>query len=359
NECFVGPAKFYMPAKLFDEFWREGDLALLFGASGTGKSILATEIGESLARGRPIEGFQMPVGRRKVLYVDMGQTDWQFQTRYTHVSDDRLRMKSYKFSENFSRDQPKCDVELSKRLRNAIKENGYQIVIIDDLSAIKNTYDGTRETLKLMRELKRVTIETGVSILVLSCSEEPARNGLVSEIDLRRSRVLCSAASSVFAIGQAPRDPDKRYIIQTRCKSAPILWTTANAPICRISRADTGFIGCDFDERFAPRMDDEMRGLICRIKSMHESDMTYREIAEELGISRSQVGRLLKKWNPGMSIEECRTSNSDLPEPEAVAKVEVEESQEWKECGFKNPYPWLEKNSGQGQWLVVSQNHLR
>ena len=273
NECFVSPERFYMPWKLFDEFWREGELALLFGASGTGKSILATQIADALSRGEPIDGFQMPFRRFKVLYVDMGQTDRQFQARYMHVSKDCIKMRPYRFSANFSRGEPKPGVELSKWLRDVIAKNGYQVVIIDDLSAIKNTYDGTRETLKLMRELKRLTMEKDVSILVLACSEEPGRSGEVSEVDLRRSRILCSAAGSVFAIGQEVKRPDVRYIVQTRSKNAPIVWTHANAPACKMWRDESGFLGFDFDERFVRPMDDDRRALIWRIRSMHENNM--------------------------------------------------------------------------------------
>jgi len=70
---------------LFDEFWREGELAMMFGASGTGKSILAVQIGEALARGRALDGFRMPRTRRqKVLYVDLDTSAKRFRTRYSH-----------------------------------------------------------------------------------------------------------------------------------------------------------------------------------------------------------------------------------------------------------------------------------
>src|SRR2546430_14470578 len=39
------------PRMLFDEFWREGELAVLFGDTGVGKSVLAMQIGDAIARG--------------------------------------------------------------------------------------------------------------------------------------------------------------------------------------------------------------------------------------------------------------------------------------------------------------------
>ena len=48
NECIAAIKHLLPPEPLFDEFWREGELALLFGASGSGKSILAVQIADAL-----------------------------------------------------------------------------------------------------------------------------------------------------------------------------------------------------------------------------------------------------------------------------------------------------------------------
>jgi RecA-family ATPase len=65
---------------LVDGFWQSGEVALLFGAAGIGKSLLAVQVAEALARGRPIDGFVMPRRqRRRVLYVDLTLSDVQFQ----------------------------------------------------------------------------------------------------------------------------------------------------------------------------------------------------------------------------------------------------------------------------------------
>ena len=43
-----------VPRLLFGEFWIEGELAVMFGDTGAGKSLLAVQIAESIARGREI-----------------------------------------------------------------------------------------------------------------------------------------------------------------------------------------------------------------------------------------------------------------------------------------------------------------
>ena len=178
NECFIGSKKFATAEALFDEFWREGELALFFGASGTGKSILAVQMADALARGRPIEGFAMPKGHRKTLYVDLKLSDRQFQARYSKTNErspqtEVYGTKSYKFAENLYRDRPARTDDLCEWLSAMIAANGFRVVIIDDLTAVKRTHDGTRDTLALMRQLRQVNEEFNVSILVITDAETP------------------------------------------------------------------------------------------------------------------------------------------------------------------------------------------
>ena len=50
SEYLAKHQRFREPGMLFDEFWREGELALFFGAAGTGKSVFAVQLADALAR---------------------------------------------------------------------------------------------------------------------------------------------------------------------------------------------------------------------------------------------------------------------------------------------------------------------
>ncbi|MGE3466537.1 MAG: AAA family ATPase, partial [Pyrinomonadaceae bacterium] len=315
NECIADPGGFRPPAKLFDECWREGDLALLFAPPAMGKSILAVQIAEALARGEPIDGLDMPEDRHRVLYVDLVHSDEQFHSRRTHENG-----RTYRFSDSFHRDAPPPDLEggLIEWLREVVRERRYRAVIIDDLTAIRTTYDGTRETLRLMRELRSLKNELGISILVLTQSRPPRSGEVVSESNLFRSRVLCDAADSVFAIGRHPRQTEWLFLTQVRSRNAPIAWHRENSPFAQIFRRDDGLLVWQFDERFDPKLDAETLHLVRIVKGMQTSGLSIRKIGLELGITRSRVERLLRKWRPSHGVATPDAPDGDQ-EPDNTA----------------------------------------
>ena len=62
NEWIRGAKSRPVPKRLFGEFWLESELAILFADTGVGKSLLAVQIAESIARGRPMFTPATPPG---------------------------------------------------------------------------------------------------------------------------------------------------------------------------------------------------------------------------------------------------------------------------------------------------------
>ena len=89
-----------------------------------------------------------------------------------------------------------------------------------------------------------------------------------------------------------PPDADKgrRDLVQTRSRSDELIWTAANPLPCTLTQLGGGLTGFRFDP---PEIDKELNEKIAAIKQMHDHEgKTFRAIAAELGISKSQAQRL-------------------------------------------------------------------
>ena len=217
NEWIRGAKKKPVPKLLFGEFWLEGELAILFADTGKGKSLLAVQIAESIARGRPIEPLEMTGRPQTVLYLDFELSDKQFEMRYAAEHDpargEYLR-NHYVFSERFKRIELKPEAlsndqsrSFEARLRHLIepliRETRARVLMIDNITYLKRTAESTRESAPLMKELKRLKSEFGLSVLVLAHTpKRDARRALVVN-DLQGSKVIANFADNIFAIGKA------------------------------------------------------------------------------------------------------------------------------------------------------------
>ncbi len=304
------------PGPLFDAFWREGELAMLFSEPGEGKSVLAVQIADAIARGEqpmpdpscgsphvskgvtPNAQFRTLRRKktRKVLYIDLVLSKKQFRERYS----------GYKFAKSLYRETPADGQGVFEFVKTMVARYGFKAVIIDDLSLVSRAADGTSETLALMHKLRQLTLDKGISVLVLADTYPFVYENQSPERGLRRSRVLCGVADSVFALYDG-------CVVQTRSRLGEKVWTLANKLRYTIAELDSGLPGMEFTP---PKVDLRTSRDIVEIKEMHDDEeMTFREIAEELRISKSQAQRLYAQWTPQMAEEQKQRDEDDKDFP--------------------------------------------
>ena len=95
NRTILEASQLPTPRALWDSFWYEGELSCLFADSNVGKSILAVQIADRIAR------------TDNVLYLDFELSEKQFQLRYTDEYG-----KPYIFPERLYRVSLDCDALL-------------------------------------------------------------------------------------------------------------------------------------------------------------------------------------------------------------------------------------------------------
>ena len=139
------------PRALWDCFWYEGELSCLFADSNVGKSILAVQIADRIAR------------TDNVLYLDFELSEKQFQLRYTNEHGNL-----YTFPEKLYRVSLDCNSLLDANFEEAIigsieqmaQQTACRIFIVDNLTYLCCAMEKGDAAGRLMIHLNNLKIDT-------------------------------------------------------------------------------------------------------------------------------------------------------------------------------------------------------
>ena len=293
------------PKQLFSELWHEDELCILFSDTNLGKTILAVQIGDSIARGKPIKGFDMQAEKTKVLYFDLELSTKQFESRYKGLEG------HYNFSENFQRteintdyipqgDSPDQSEKINKDMEAEIENSGAKVVIVDNITWLRSNNETAKDALPLMKALKTLKHKHNLSILALAHTPKRNESLELSKNDLAGSRMLMNFCDSSFAIGQSNLDEGKRYLKQIKERSTYKIYGFDNIILCEVVK-ENNFLGFKYEKldseglhlKKASEEDTEERSN--RIKEMYDQGKNPTEMAKELNVSRVTIYNYLKK----------------------------------------------------------------
>lgn len=232
------------PAKLWKEFWFENEVCCLFADANVGKSILAVQIGNSIA--------EKLDGDDTILYYDFELSKKQFELRYT----DKDTKETYAFNDRFIRveldgDAVKDYCEYSNKpfdevIMEAIEANiikyKSKILIVDNLSWLVNMRDTALTAGKLMKRLCEIKKKYGASILVLSHTPKRNLGSPLTQNSLSGSKKLTNFFDAMFAIGMSIKDPSLRYVKQIKVRSGEFKYGENHVEICKIEK-NGSFLG--------------------------------------------------------------------------------------------------------------------
>ena len=313
-----------VPKMLCGEFWYEGELCILFADTNVGKSILAVQIADAISRGVSIRNpnlrgeqaeactLRVDCGPQKVVYFDFELTMKQFESRFAErAADSETFVNHYTFHQNFYRAEinpkttdlkgfDKFEDFLNHSLEAAIIATGAKVMIIDNLTYLRDETENARAALPLMKYLKELKEKHGVSILALA--HTPKRDSLkpLGQNDLQGSKMLINFCDSSFAIGQSAKDPGLRYLKQIKARNTGQIYHSQNVCLAFI-RKEKNFLGFEFfgfgseHEHLKVQSDKERNSLVNKAKELSAAGRKNNEIAEALGVSAMTITRYLKK----------------------------------------------------------------
>lgn len=299
-----------VPKMLFGEFWFEGELCILFADTGKGKSILAVQIADSISKGVKAGIFNLEAERQKVLYFDFELSDKQFELRYS-TRQSEFCTNHYVFANNFQRGEINQNSFVPDRFKDfqeylnfsleyEIARTGTKILLVDNITYLKNGTETAKDALPLMKELIRLKKKYGLSILALAHTPKRDLSRPITVNDLQGSKMLANFADSLFAIGESAKDKNLRYLKQIKPRNTEMIYDAENVATCQIIKPDN-FLMFEFlyfgseREHLKVMSEGDKNEFIEQVKSRSAAGESQRKIALELGISLGTVNNYLKK----------------------------------------------------------------
>ncbi len=293
-----------IPNMLFGELWYEYELCILFADTNLGKSILAVQIGDSISKGKAIEGMALEAHPQKVIYFDFELSEKQFENRYSIDYSDH-----YTFSDNFYRVEinkntdflkyPNFESYLNNELEKMIVNTKTKILIIDNLTYLQGETEKAKNALPLMQRLNALKFKYNLSLLILAHIPKRDLSKGITRNDLQGSKMLMNFADSSFSIGESHQDKHLRYLKQIKARSTLIIHDTENVYNCEIQKPSNFlkfvFIGLGNEAKHLKGYSQGARDkTIKKVKELIEQGMTQRNVAKELGISLGAVNKYSK-----------------------------------------------------------------
>jgi len=324
-------------AQLFGPFWLEEEMSVLFSGTGTGKSALATQIAESIARGQVMPPFEAktPIEPKRVLYLDFELKVPQLAQRYSCVNTATgTHDQPYEFSPNFFRAEMYWNGQVLEHydgfsdmfftaLDDQINDIDPQVLIVDNITFLDSSSTSNANTaLLIMRKLLQLQKNHFLSILVLAHTPKRRPWERLSVLDLQGSVNLANFADSIFALGLSRKSPGTRYLKQIKVRSGHWEFGPDRVAVYELDKYDhaaacgikpespraANFLGFRFTD-FAAE-DDHLEvsyasttglrrlknssSVVAEVQKMAATGKGPTAIADQLGIPRTTVHRYIK-----------------------------------------------------------------
>lgn len=291
---------------LFGSFWHQNELCMLFADSNAGKSVLAVQIGNSIARGKAIGPFAMQAKAAKVLYIDFELTTLQFYQRYANTQgvdsfNDNFFRAEFNPDNHLTPGYNETDEQLMAGIAYKIELVKASVLIIDNISCLRGGTENAAVALSLMKHLKVLKTQYSLSILVLAHTPKKRNPGRPLQADdLQGSKILINLADSAFAIGSSSTRQHLRYLKQIKQRNTAQAYGEENVCLCRITRPQH-FLQMQFEGHSHERLhlhtlsqpDKEL--LAQHVAQLAGKGYSQRKISAELGISVGLVNKLMPK----------------------------------------------------------------
>lgn len=320
------------PKMYFHNLIVQYENTVIFASSNVGKSILAIQIAEDIAR------------TDKILYVDLELSAKQFQMRYSDLTTGEIHI----FPSNFTRAEidPELIIgaDLEQEILDSIEEaakQGTLFFVIDNITFICNDSEKGVTAGTFMMKLIRLKKKYKLTTIVIA--HTPKRRGWepITQNDLAGSAKLINFFDAGIALARSAKDTNLRYLKQVKVRTGEYQYDSENVIVCDVVKTD-GFLKFEIqgygkeDEHLKNRENSDDYDEIQEILRLQKSGKTIRQIAEELGMASTTVHRRLKKAEKDNIKLEEPAEDAVPPVPSVPHAEQVEQTEQEPELNL--PY---------------------
>jgi hypothetical protein len=294
-----------IPRKLFGELWFEKEFCILFSDTNLGKSILSVQIANSISKGISTANLINECEAKKVLYLDFELTSKQFENRYSedfsnhYIFDDNF-LRSELDLEKIRNSNADFEEELLLSLESEICFHNAEVVIVDNITYLKNETEKAKDALRLMKILNILKKKLDISILVLAHTPKRDACKPISKNDVSGSKNLMNFCDSSFAIGESFSVNDYRYIKQIKERNVAKIYHSENILIYKIEKINSflQFVFIDYgdeSEHLIPKTKTDILERNNKIIELNKIGINNSEIGRQTGVSEGTVRNVLEQ----------------------------------------------------------------
>ncbi len=262
---------------------------VIFAASNVGKSILAVQIAEEIAK------------EKKVLYLDLELSDKQFQMRYT------MGDTVHHFPENFLRAEINPENLLNVDLENGIIDSiekaimtGVKVVIIDNITFACMNAERADVAGEFMKKVIFLKQKYQLTVVAIAHTPKQYYRKPLDQYDLAGSSKLINLFDAGIAMGCSVKGKDLRYIKQVKTRSGPKLYGEDNVAVCELTTEGGWlhfkFLGCGTEREhlFIQKSMFADEEIIEMVRPLVKMKYPLSRIEKETGLSHGTAARVRK-----------------------------------------------------------------
>ena len=297
---------------------KENEVVFLFGDEGTGKSVLAFQMGDAASQGSCLfKDYSDPdllneCEPLKTILVDFELEADELFERYSHERN------MHRFNEHFLRafinpdflDLDCADEVLIDEIQLIIEMHRPKFLIVDNVTYITSESQDPKIATRFMKRLLALQRIYRLTILVIAHTPKRDMSLPIESRHLAGAKNLSNFAKSIVAVSGSKQDADKRYIKHIKCRNGRKVHGEDNVIECVLNKPSGSsllqyeFYG--FSTERAHLMTSETadveRQAVERAVQLHEQQVGYRSIVDilrdefQLNWSHTTVARRIREF---------------------------------------------------------------